>query len=165
MEKRLREKLDDGAFAGVSPSRSRTMSAIRGRGNRTTERRLRSALVRAGLRGWKVRPVGIVGSPDFYFPDKHVAVFVDGCFWHGCPQCGHIPKTRSAFWAAKIERNRERDQQNTDRLLSSGIAVIRLWEHDLQTNVARCVETITKAVKDSPLFPVDEPAIATPASR
>ena len=78
MERTLRKHLPGGVFGGVSPTRSRAMAAVRGHGNKTTERRLRLGLVRGGLRGWKVRPKGLRGNPDFFFPETRVAVFVDG---------------------------------------------------------------------------------------
>lgn len=71
------------------------------------------------------------GKPDFFFPSEKLAVFVDGCFWHGCPTCGHVPKSNSAFWRAKIQRNRERDESATEKLEAIGIKVIRFWEHEL----------------------------------
>ena len=111
MERALRKHLPGGAFTEVSATRSKAMAAVRGHGNKTTERRFRLALVRAGVRGWQVRPKGLRGSPDFVFPEARLAVFADGCFWHGCPECGHVPRTNRPFWAAKIERNRERDKK------------------------------------------------------
>jgi DNA mismatch endonuclease (patch repair protein) len=66
-----------------------------------------------------------------------LAVFVDGCFWHGCPQCGHVPKTRSPFWEAKFQRNRMRDARNARKLRQLGVCVIRVWEHSLKTPVGR----------------------------
>src|SRR5262249_54282670 len=122
MERRLKAFLPGGVFANVSSVRSRSMSRIRGRDNRTTERGLRMALVRSGLRGWTMHPK-LPGRPDFYFADKRLAVFVDGCFWHGCRRCGHVPATRSEFWNAKLKRNRQRDRLTTSRLKSQGISV------------------------------------------
>lgn len=131
MERLLRLKLKGGNFDGVSAIRSATMGAIRGKGNRTTEARLRLRLVRMGLRGWTMHP-DLPGRPDFYFSGKRVAVFVDGCFWHGCPKCGHIPKTNRAFWKAKIQRNRRRAVKINRDLKSAGLSVVRIWEHELQ---------------------------------
>ena len=54
--------------------------------------------------------VGTPGTPDFIFEERKVAVFVDGCFWHGCPRCGHVPHANAAYWTAKIEANRRRDR-------------------------------------------------------
>jgi DNA mismatch endonuclease Vsr len=87
VERELRNKLRNGQFEGTSLERSRIMGAIKGRNNRTTELRLRLALVRAHVRGWTLRPKAVFGNPDFWFEDKKVAVFVDGCFWHG----GDVP--------------------------------------------------------------------------
>ena len=131
MERFLRLKLKTGRFESVNPTRSRIMSSIRGKSNRTTEQALRLALVRNGLSGWKLHPSDILGRPDFFFPKHRLAVFVDGCFWHGCPKCGHTPNTRRAFWKAKIRRNRERDALTSRRLRADGIRVLRIWEHEL----------------------------------
>ena len=100
MEKALRRKLPGGRFENVSPVRSRAMAAVRGKGNITTERRLRLALVRAGIRGWQLHPKGLSGRPDFLFPEAKLAVFADGCFWHGCRKCGHVPSKHSDFFGA-----------------------------------------------------------------
>src|SRR5688572_26274400 len=89
LAKALREKLPTSSFESVSRSRSENMRAIKATGNRTTELSLRFALVRAGLRGWPVRPSGVPGKPDFIFPGKRIAIFADGCFWHGCTHCYH----------------------------------------------------------------------------
>jgi DNA mismatch endonuclease (patch repair protein) len=133
MERFLKSKLENGSFGAVSSQRSRIMSAIRGKHNKTTELVLKMALVRAGVKGWVLHPATICGKPDFYFPSRRLAVFVDGCFWHGCPRCGHTPKTRSEFWQAKLQRNRERDRKTTKKLKRRGIRVLRMWEHDLNS--------------------------------
>jgi DNA mismatch endonuclease Vsr len=144
MERYLRLKLPGGKFLNVSSSRSRTMSAIRGKHARTTERTLRMALTRAGIGGWQLHPVGLPGNPDVYFPKQRIAVFVDGCFWHFCPKCGHIPKTRRLFWKAKIERNRFRDSKVKLSLRELGIGTLRIWEHELkqQAEIARIIRRI-----------------------
>jgi DNA mismatch endonuclease (patch repair protein) len=131
VERQLREKLPEGRFLNVSPERSRTMASIKGKHGKSTERKLRMALMRAGLRGWKLHPQGIQGNPDVYFPRTKTVVFVDGCFWHGCPKCGHVPHTNSAFWQAKFSRNQERDISNTQTLKRNGMRVVRIWEHSL----------------------------------
>ena len=107
MERHLRKMLKGGTFKNVSPARSLAMSKIRGRGNLTTEVPLRYAMVKAGISGWRMHPV-LPGRPDFFFLPSQSCIFVDGCFWHGCPRCGHIPRTRSQFWRAKIDRNQQR---------------------------------------------------------
>ena len=110
MERALRKTLKDGAFKNVPKVRSRTMSRIKSRGNKTTELRFRLAMVRAKVRGWIVQPENVIGNPDFFFPEQKIAVFVDGCFWHGCPRCGHLPKTNPKYWELKILRNIQRDK-------------------------------------------------------
>lgn len=129
-------------FQGVTAERSRIMRAVRSRGNKTTEQRLRFALVRAGIGKWVLHPREITGCPDFYFSKAKLAVFVDGCFWHGCADCGHIPRTRSGFWRAKINGNRARDAKRTLELADQGIRVLRFWEHDLSNNLGDCLNAI-----------------------
>jgi len=147
MERTLRKHLPGGVFDDVSPTRSRAMAAVKGRGNKSTERRLRLGLVRGGVRGWRVRPKGLRGNPDFLFPEVRVAIFVDGCFWHGCLDCGHVPRTNRAFWAAKIERNRERDRATKEQLEAEGFRVLRFWEHELGDRLGACVATVETAVR------------------
>ena len=149
MEQALRKYLPGGVFEDVSPSRSRAMASVKDRGNKTTERRLRLGLVRGGVRGWKVRPKGLRGNPDFLFPDAHVAIFVDGCFWHGCPDCGHVPRTNTTFWAAKIERNRQRDRTIVEQLEAKGFRVLRFWEHELRDQLGICIATVKSTVQNS----------------
>jgi DNA mismatch endonuclease Vsr len=123
-------------------ARSAVMRRIPGRGNRTTEVRLRSALTRAGVRGWRVQPVAIMGKPDFAFLDAKVAIFVDGCFWHGCRTCGLIPQSNPSYWVQKIGRNKERDGQVSAELKMAGWKVVRIWEHDLRNGCQRAVEQV-----------------------
>jgi DNA mismatch endonuclease (patch repair protein) len=132
MERHLKSFLEDGTFSDVSPTRSRMMAAVKGKSNLSTEVALRYAMVRAGVSGWRLHARDITGKPDFYFDDARVAVFVDGCFWHGCKRCGHVPKTRSEFWRAKFDRNRARDLRTNRALRTEGIQVMRLWEHALR---------------------------------
>src|ERR1700733_9801864 len=92
-------------------SRSAHMSKIRSKGNQSTELRVGTALRGISLVGWEKHPKGIVGTPDFFFPDAKLAVFVNGCFWHGCPRCSrNVPQNRRDFWLAKLEQNRRRDR-------------------------------------------------------
>jgi len=93
-----------------------------------------------------VRPKGLIGNPDFLFPDLRIALFVDGCFWHGCERCGHIPRANQSFWKAKIKRNIERDVETTKRLEQHGYRVIRLWEHELRDNIHACIARVAAAI-------------------
>jgi DNA mismatch endonuclease, patch repair protein len=144
MEKVLRAMLPGGAFSDVPLARSQSMSRIRGKNNGTTEKTLRMALVRSGVRGWSMHP-DLLGRPDFYFSAYRLAVFVDGCFWHACKKCGHVPRTRSEFWRAKLERNRQRDRRVGRQLRAQGIRVVRIWEHRL--NSPECVGGVLRAIR------------------
>ena len=146
MERVLRNKLKDGKFSDLSPTRSKMMGAVKGQGNKSTEVRLRLALVRSKIKGWKIHPKGITGNPDFYFPANRLAVFVDGCFWHGCPECGHIPKNNEAFWETKIGRNQQRDIRNTQELNLEGTSVLRFWEHELKRDIQKCIDSIKEYI-------------------
>lgn len=107
--------------------RSAIMSAVRGRGNRSTELQLASLLRANRINGWR-REAPVLGKPDFVFRREKVAVFVDGCFWHGCPRHGRTPKTRVAFWKAKLARNAKRDLVVSRALRMAGWTVLRIWE-------------------------------------
>lgn len=139
MERVLRNKLVDGSFGEVPEAHSRRMGAIKGRGNKTTEAKFRAMLVRAGIRGWTMQANQLKGNPDFYFPENKVAVFLNGCFWHGCSRCGHVPGKNRAFWKAKIERNQQRDRDADQHLHKNGIFAIRFWEHELVECPAECI--------------------------
>ena len=111
--------------------RSEVMSRIRGKGNEKTEIRLAKLMRKAGIMGWR-RHLPIPGRPDFAFRKHKVAVFVDGCFWHGCPSCFRLPKQNRAFWRAKIEGNRKRDRSVDARLRRLGWKVSRIRECGLK---------------------------------
>ncbi len=142
MRKALRRTLPKGRFVDVSDARSAAMRAVKSKGNRATEVRFRMALVKSGIRGWVLHPSGVPGNPDVYLARERVAVFLDGCFWHGCPECGHIPKTRRDFWKAKIEGNRDRDRRAERELLSVGVTVLRFWEHQLRFSLGACISEL-----------------------
>lgn len=109
------------------------MASVRGRGNRSTEQVIVAFLEFKGVAGWVTHPKDILGRPDIYFPDLRLAVFVDGCFWHGCPACKrNLPSTRAEFWAAKIAGNRRRDAMVTRVLRANGVVVTRVREHSLR---------------------------------
>ena len=115
-----------------TPAVRAVMQGNRKRGTRP-ERLLRSALTRRRLRYRLHLKIGSGPSaprPDIVFARQKVAVFVDGCFWHGCPSHGVRPRTNPTYWNAKILRNQARDQANTDLLATLGWQVIRVWEHE-----------------------------------
>lgn len=112
-----------------SLSRSQLMSRVRSFGNRTTELAVIALLRKAKLKGWR-RHLSIAGKPDFCWPRGRVALFVDGCFWHGHERCGKNirPRSNAQLWAAKIERNRKHDRKISSYLRTKGWAVVRVWE-------------------------------------
>jgi DNA mismatch endonuclease (patch repair protein) len=131
-------------FFDTPESRRRNMRAIRSKGNRSTEARLRAALVSRGIQGWIMHDADLLGKPDFYFQETRVAIFVDGCFWHGCPLCGHTPKTNTTYWAAKLSKNQQRDLKTNRLLRACGISVLRLWECEIKYEMRICLQTIQK---------------------
>lgn len=106
------------------------MSRIRGAGNRGTELKLVEIMKAQSITGWR-RGSKLEGKPDFVFPKLRLTVFVDGCFWHGCPKHATWPKNNAEFWRKKIERNMERDQEVNRILRRKGWRVFRIWEHEL----------------------------------
>jgi DNA mismatch endonuclease (patch repair protein) len=110
---------------------------------------LRQALWAGGLRYRLKSKVRLPGKPDILFPGSKVAVFVDGCFWHGCPLHGTTPKTNADFWVAKIKRNQSRDVEVDAKLIGLGWKVVRLWEHDIKCDLKRVVNHISVLVSDT----------------
>ncbi|MCA1707580.1 MAG: very short patch repair endonuclease [Actinobacteria bacterium] len=115
----------------------------------TPEVALRRAVHKLGLR-YRVhrRPVPCLRrTADLVFSRWRVAVFVDGCFWHGCPVHGHVPSVNTWYWPAKIERNRSRDDDTNQRLASAGWSVVRVWEHEDPTMAAAAIARVLKTRK------------------
>lgn len=116
--------------------RSALMAKVRGAGNASTELRLVAVFRALGITGWR-RKAAVLGKPDFVFPKLRIAVFVDGCFWHGCPLHATQPKQNAKFWREKIARNQARDHVVTRTLRARGWRVLRLWEHELTRKYER----------------------------
>jgi DNA mismatch endonuclease (patch repair protein) len=129
--------------------RSFVMSRIRSRGNATTELRVIALFRQRGITGWR-RNVALAGRPDFVFRREHVVVFVDGCFWHGCPRCYRAPSTNNDYWRSKVVRIRQRDRAVSRRLRADGWAVVRVWEHALSKPV-RFLGTLGRLLSQSGL--------------
>lgn len=110
--------------------RSLVMSRIRGRGNKDTEGALAALLRRNRIFGWRRHPA-IFGKPDFVFAKLRLVVFVDGCFWHGCPRHATQPGNNAAFWLKKLAGNQVRDRLVSRTLRARGWTVVRIWEHEL----------------------------------
>ena len=110
------------------------------------ERSLRSALHKLGLRFRLHRHLlpGTRRTADIVFPVSHVAVFVDGCFWHSCPLHGTKPKNNAEWWGAKLKANRARDHDTDERLKKLGWKVVRVWEHEDPVAAASRIERIVR---------------------
>lgn len=128
--------------------RSANMARIRGTNTRP-EIQLRKALWRSGLR-YRValRVEGV--RPDLVFIAQKIAVFVDGCFWHGCPDHYVRPRTGTDFWASKLATNVRRDRLQTGKLLEAGWSVLRFWEHEIKRDLAGVVGKVVEAHKSPP---------------
>jgi DNA mismatch endonuclease (patch repair protein) len=106
---------------------------------------LRQSLWQSGLRyrkSYKVEGVRV----DIAFPGRKLAVFVDGCFWHGCPDHYREPPRNKAYWQPKIERNQARDRRNTEALEKAGWTVLRFWEHEILEDLRRTTERTRAAL-------------------
>lgn len=105
---------------------------------------LRRALHARGLRyRVHVKPVpGLRRTVDILFPRRRLAVFVDGCFWHRCPEHATYPKTNADWWSEKLARNAQRDADTDQRLAEAGWTVVRVWEHELPADAADRIEAL-----------------------
>ena len=112
-------------------ARSKNMSAIRSKGNRTTELAMIKLLRKQGITGWR-RNIELFGKPDFIWRAPRVALFLDGCFWHGCPKCRQTPVNNAEYWTAKMIRNKRRDKEVSVVLSSQNWLVIRVWECEVK---------------------------------
>lgn len=129
-----------------SPEVTRRMQQVRRR-DTGPELRLRSELHRRGLRFRVDAPLPFLPRHrvDVLFGPVKVAVYVDGCFWHGCPEHGSIPKSNVEWWREKIARVRRRDAQTNATLQNEGWEVIRVWEHEQTMRAADRVESVLNA--------------------
>lgn len=126
--------------------RSRCMSRIRGQ-NTGPELLVRRALWRLGLR-YRVRSK-LAGRPDLVFGPRRIAVFIDGCFWHACPEHGVKPKANGRFWREKLGANIQRDRRTTATLREAGWTVLRFWEHEVERDLEDVLARIGKALRRS----------------
>ena len=115
------------------------MSSVKGKDTKP-EIKLRKHLWHEGLR-YRLH-YNLPGKPDIVFVKNRLAIFVDGCFWHGCPKHGSIPETNNEFWETKIKGNLERDIRVTNELIVLGWSVLRIWEHELKDDADEVVERI-----------------------
>lgn len=127
--------------------RSEVMSRIRGRGNKDTELALAKLFRVNGITGWRRQQL-IFGKPDFTFRKQRVVIFVDGCFWHGCPMHSNMPVNNRTFWEKKLGANKRRDRLVTATLRGQGWLVLRIWEHELAKDSEKCVLKIKSLLFD-----------------
>ncbi len=132
-------------------TRSQQMARIRG-SNTTPELLLRSELWMRGYR-YRLKQRVLGCRPDLVFLGARVAVFVDGCFWHGCPDDYSRPGTREDFWAAKLTQNLERDRRQTLALERDGWSVVRVWEHEVHGDTERVADRIGRVLEGGPPDP------------
>jgi DNA mismatch endonuclease, patch repair protein len=112
------------------------------------EMRLRRELHRRGLR-YRVNHPSLPGRPDIAFTKVRLAVFVDGCFWHMCPQHSTMPKNNAEWWAQKLQRNVARDREKDAQLMGLGWSVLHAWEHENPEAVADTIEGLVRDVRDN----------------
>jgi DNA mismatch endonuclease (patch repair protein) len=89
----------------------------------------------------------LIGKPDIVYPGSRLAIFVDGCFWHGCPIHYQAPSNNSEKWRNKIAATRKRDEFVADQLQADGWAVIRFWEHSVKDNTNECVDLVKRQLE------------------
>lgn len=123
--------------------RSWIMAQVNSTGSKSTEQRFLSVLRCNGITGWR-RSYPLYGRPDFVFPKARVAVFIDGCFWHGHPERCRMPKTNRDYWEKKIRRNVARDRTVSRHLRNQGWKVLRVWEH--RVSEASTMKRLRKAL-------------------
>jgi DNA mismatch endonuclease, patch repair protein len=144
-----------------SPGRSANMRANR-RTDTKPELALRRALHKLGYRFRKDHRLDLDGGrrvrPDIAFTARRVAVFVDGCFWHACPQHGSKPRANDWYWTPKLARNVERDRAADETLAAAGWHVVRIWEHESLERALAAVIAVVGA--RAPLTPGDDPVAA-----
>ncbi len=126
--------------------RSELMSKVRSRGNKDTELALMNLFRLHRITGWR-RNQSVFGKPDFVFRKARLAVFVDGCFWHGCPLHATFPKSNQSYWLPKLAENKERDQRQSDKLRTAGWAVIRFWEHECLLTTRKTAEAVSRRLR------------------
>ena len=117
----------------TTEQRTKNMSAIKSRNNKSTEIKFVRFLKDNKITGWR-RTLKLFGSPDFVFPKLKIVVFLDGCFWHRCQIHFKEPKSNLDYWEAKILRNTKRDKEVNQYYKKSYWKVLRVWEHDIKRN-------------------------------
>lgn len=129
-----------------SPAVFKTMSGNRGKDTKL-EQVVRKALWKDGYR-YRKNNRRLLGTPDISFPKLKIVVFLDSCYWHGCPIHFKMPKTNTSFWSQKINRNIERDNEISSHYLEEGWTLLRFWEHEVKNDLEMVVKTIEYFVNE-----------------
>lgn len=139
-------------MTGPGPPLMDTSSRMRRvrRSDTALELRFRRALWARGVR-YRVHPPGVEGRPDLGVRGRRVVVFIDGCFWHGCPICKDYPSANRAFWEAKFRYNQERREKVRSDLKGKGWRVVEVWGHEINQDLDSTVTRVARALTDSPL--------------
>lgn len=127
-------------------ARRRAMSAIRAKRTKL-EDRVTKALWRRGLR-FRRNVSGLFGKPDIAIQKRKCVVFIDSCFWHGCPQHGNMPSTNTEYWRPKLARNIARDNEVTNYYLNNRWKILRVWEHEVKDDFEAVVNRLYTFLKD-----------------
>lgn len=129
----------------VAEAVRKSMRGNRSRGTKP-ELVLRKSLWDCGLRGYRLNVRGLPGTPDIVFTRKRLAIFVHGCYWHGCPKCSNyrLPRTNAAFWAAKLDENTARDRRAEEALIAMGFQVLVIWECEIGSDPFSCVQRVAR---------------------
>lgn len=123
---------------------SKVMSANKAK-NTKPEFRVRKALWAKGIRGYRLHHKGAPGRPDIAFIKKKVAIFINGCYWHRCPDCNlNTPKSNSIFWESKFKKNIQRDKLKSKELKALGWEVLIIWECKIKENLNKEIDKIVK---------------------
>lgn len=132
-----------------STERSAIMKKVRSKKNKSTELRIIKFFKEKGIKGWR-RNYNLFGNPDFVFPKLRIAVFTDGCFWHGHNCRNTKPESNKDYWSKKIEKNRNRDVVVNEKLSEKNWLVLRVWECELKKkNQDLLYEKLSILLKDS----------------
>lgn len=126
--------------------RSRIMREVPSK-NTSPELLFRKTLWELGVRGFRLHSATVPGHPDVVFPKLRIAVFIDGCFWHGCPRCYRAPKSHLDYWKMKVKRNRQRDEHVTALCKKAGWRVLRVWEHEVVRTPKRAAAKLLRLVR------------------
>jgi len=127
-------------------SKKNTMKYVKSK-NTNLEMKVRKRLWKEGIR-YKTNVKSLFGKPDIAFPNLKIVVFIDSCFWHGCPHHFRLPPKNPEFWEQKIKRNTERDNEITQHYVEENWIILRFWEHEINNNLDSVIATIIYYVNE-----------------